>query len=303
MWISFIVIVLVMLAIDLKIFHRQAHQVQLREAVIWSIVWIVVSLAFAAGVYVELGQEPATKFLTGYLVEKALSMDNLFVFLVIFSYFGVPGEYQHTVLFWGILGALVFRAVFIAAGVTLIQSLSWSIYVLGAFLVYTGIQLALNKDKEFHPEKNVGIRLFKRFFPVTSEYHGGAFFVRLNGVLTATPLLITLIVVETTDVVFATDSIPAILGITTDTFLVYSSNIFAILGLRAMYFVLAGIMGLFRFLHYGLSLILIFVGIKMFAGDMLHMSVLLELGIVVGILAASVLISLLIPAPRDETPS
>ena len=298
MWLVFGVVVLVMLVIDLRVFHKLAHEVRLREAVVWSIIWILVSLGFGVGIYFELGAEPAVKFFTGYLIEKALSMDNLFVFLVIFSYFGVPSEYQHNVLFWGILGALVFRAIFIAAGVTLIQTLAWSIYVLGAFLIFTGIKLVMAKDKAFHPEKNITIRIFRRFFPLVSEYHGSSFFVRVGGVLKATPLLVTLIVVETTDVVFATDSIPAILGITTDPFLVYSSNIFAILGLRALYFVLAGIMSMFRFLHYGLALILVFVGAKMLLGELLHMHVMLELAVVVSILVISVLVSLVLPEKK-----
>ena len=298
MWALFGVVVTVMLALDLKVFNRRAHEIKLAEAVLWSCIWIILSLAFGVGVWFELGQEPAMKFLTGYVIEKALSMDNLFVFLIIFSYFRIPLEYQHKVLFWGIVGALFFRAIFIAAGVTLIGMFSWTIYVLGAFLVFTGIKLAFQKDAEFDPEQNVGIRIFRRFFPVTHEYDGDRFFAMRNGVRAATPLFIALIVIETTDIVFATDSIPAILGITTDTFLVYSSNIFAILGLRAMYFVLAGVMGMFRFMHYGLSLILVFVGVKMLAGNWLHMTVSVELGIVMMVLMLSVFISILVPEKK-----
>ena len=292
MWTLFGAVVLVMLLLDLKLFHRKAHEIRLGEAVLWSLIWVALSLAFALGVSLELGQDHAMKFLTGYLIEKALSMDNLFVFLIIFSYFGVPLEYQHKVLFWGILGALLFRALFIAAGVALIGMFAWTIYVLGAFLVFTGIKLAFASDHEFNPERNLGIRLFRKIYPVTTEYSGDHFFTMHNGVRAATPLFIALIVIETTDIVFATDSIPAILGITTDPFLVYSSNIFAILGLRALYFVLAGIMRMFRFLHYGLSLILVFVGVKMLAGEWLHLSVTVELSIVFGILLGSVLASL-----------
>lgn len=298
MWALFGAVVTVMLALDLKVFNRRAHEIKLAEAVLWSCIWILLSLAFAVGVWFELGREPAMKFLTGYVIEKALSMDNLFVFLIIFSYFRIPLEYQHKVLFWGIVGALFFRAIFIAAGVTLIGMFSWTIYVLGTFLVFTGIKLAFQKDAEFHPEQNLGIRIFRRFFPVTAEYDGDRFFAIRNGVRAATPLFIALIVIETTDVVFATDSIPAILGITTDTFLVYSSNIFAILGLRALYFVLAGVMSMFRFMHFGLSLILVFVGVKMLSADWIHMSVAVELGIVLAVLLLSVLVSILIPEKK-----
>ena len=298
MWAAFAAVVVVMLALDLKVFHRLAHEIKLTEAVVWSGIWVTLSLAFAYGVFLELGHEAAMKFLTGYLIEKALSMDNLFVFLIIFSYFGVPLEYQHKVLFWGIIGALLFRAMFIAAGVTLIGMFSWTIYALGAFLIFTGIKLAFEKDREFHPETNVGIRLFRRFFPVTRDYEGDRFFIPRNGLLTATPLFIALIVIETTDIVFATDSIPAILGITTDTFLVYSSNIFAILGLRAMYFVLAGVMRMFRFMHYGLSIILVFVGVKMVTANWLHMSVALELCIVCALLLLSIAMSVLLPEKK-----
>ena len=280
MWAAFAAVVVVMLALDLKVFHRLAHEIKLTEAVVWSGIWVTLSLAFAYGVFLELGHEAAMKFLTGYLIEKALSMDNLFVFLIIFSYFGVPLEYQHKVLFWGIIGALLFRAMFIAAGVTLIGMFSWTIYALGAFLIFTGIKLAFEKDREFHPETNVGIRLFRRFFPVTRDYEGDRFFIPRNGLLTATPLFIALIVIETTDIVFATDSIPAILG------------------LRAMYFVLAGVMRMFRFMHYGLSIILVFVGVKMVTANWLHMSVALELCIVCALLLLSIAMSVLLPEKK-----
>jgi tellurite resistance protein TerC len=301
MWIGFGVLVIFMLAIDLKVFHRAAHEIRLKEALVWSFIWIAISLLFCAGIYHELGRPPAVQFLTGYLIEKSLSMDNLFVFLVIFRYFRIPNEHQHKILFWGILGALIFRAIFIALGVTLVQSLQWTIYILGAFLVVTGIRLAFEKEREIHPEKNLWIRLFRKMFPVTTEAHGDRFFVRIDRRLFATPLLITLIVIETTDIVFATDSIPAILGITTDPFLVYSSNILAILGLRALYFVLAGIMDLFRYLHYGLSVILVFIGAKMLSAGWIHLSVELELGIVFAILLLSILLSLAIPHRNDES--
>jgi tellurite resistance protein TerC len=299
MWIAFGVVVVVMLAVDLKVFHKKAHEIKLAEAIVWSIAWIALSLAFNYGVYLQLGKDTALKFLTGYIIEKSLSMDNLFVFLLIFTYFGIPAEYQHKILFWGILGALLFRALFIAAGVTLIQTIAWTIYVLGAFLLFTGVRLAFGKEREFHPEKNIGIKVFKRFMPVTTDYNSGHFFLLKEGRRYATPMLVALIVLETTDIIFATDSIPAILGITVDPFTVYSSNIFAILGLRAMYFVLAGVMRLFRFLNYGLAFILAFVGAKMLTGDYIHMPVELELGIVGGILAVSILISILFPEKKS----
>jgi tellurite resistance protein TerC len=277
MWIVFGVVVIAMLFIDLKVFHRAAHEVKLKEAVLWSVIWIALSLLFCAGIYHELGKQPAVQFLTGYLIEKSLSMDNLFVFLMIFRYFRVAGEHQHKILFWGILGALFFRAIFIALGVTLVQSLQWTIYILGAFLIYTGVRLAFEKEREIHPEKNPWIRLFRKIFPVTTETVGDRFFTRIAGRIHATPLLITLIVIETTDIVFATDSIPAILGITTDPFLVYSSNILAILGLRALYF-----------------------GAKMVSAGWIHLGVDIELGIVLGILVFSIVLSLVVPRHAEE---
>ena len=295
LWFAFIAVVLIMLMVDLMVFHRTPHAVKMLEAAIWSVVWIVLALAFNAGVYFELGKEAGFKFLTGYIIEKSLSMDNLFVFLLIFRYFKVPLEYQHKVLFWGILGALIFRALFIATGVSLIQYVDWTIYVLGAFLVISGVKLAFEQDREIHPEKNLGIRFFRAFFQVKPDYSGDRFFIMEEGRRFATPLFVTLIVLETTDIVFATDSIPAILGITVDPFLVYSSNIFAILGLRALYFVLAGMMQIFRFLHLGLSAILVFVGAKMLLGKIIEIPVELELAIVMGILAVSVAVSLLFP--------
>jgi tellurite resistance protein TerC len=295
LWVGFNVFVLAMLALDLGVFHRKAHVVSLKESLVWTFVWIGLALVFNAGVWHYAGSQKALEFFTGYLIEKSLSVDNVFVFALLFSYFAVPPLFQHTVLFWGILGALLFRALFIAAGVGLINALHWTLYVLGAFLVVSGLRLAFEKERAFNPEKNLSIRLFRKFFPVSDSYDANRFFTRRNGALLATPLFITLLVVETTDIVFATDSIPAILGITTDPFLVYSSNIFAILGLRALYFVLAGVMRLFRFLHYGLSLILVFVGLKMLAERYVQLSVELELGTVLAILLLSILASVIIP--------
>ena len=243
-WVAFNIFVLVMLALDLGVFHRRQHVVGVREALLWSALWIALALVFNAGLYIYEGQEVALMFFTGYLLEKSLSVDNLFVFLLIFSYFSVPRLYQHKVLFWGILGALVMRATMIAVGVTLIHHFHWILYVFGAFLIFTGVRMAMQGDEQIQPDRNPVVRLFTRFFPVTTTYHESKFFVRLDGRLIATPLFIVVLVVEATDVVFAVDSIPAIFAVTTDPFIVYTSNIFAILGLRALYFALAGVMGL-----------------------------------------------------------
>ncbi len=300
LWIGFNVFVLAMLALDLGVFHRKAHVVKIKEALIWSAVWITLALLFNLGIYFWRGEVAALEFLTGYLLEKSLSVDNVFVFLLIFSYFRVPALCQHKVLFWGILGALIMRAVFIAAGITLIQQFHWVIYVFGVFLIFTGIKMALQKDKEIHPEKNPIIKLFRRLMPVTKEFdEKSRFFVRQGGILHATPLFVALLVVETTDVIFAVDSIPAILAITRDPFIVYTSNVFAILGLRALYFALAGIMQMFHQLHYGLSAILVFVGIKMLLADIYKIPIGIALGVVAGILFVSVIASIL--QPREDT--
>jgi tellurite resistance protein TerC len=305
MWVAFNVFVLMMLAVDLGVVHRRAHTVRLKEALIWSGIWIALALLFALGVYFWYGPQPALEFLTGYLIEKSLSVDNIFVFVLIFSYFKVPALYQHKVLFWGILGALVMRAIFIFAGIALLQRLHWIIYVFGALLVLTGIKMAMEKDKEIHPDKNPVLRLFRRLVPVTEDYHADHFFVRRFGHYAATPLFIVLLVVETTDIIFAVDSIPAILAITVDPFLVYTSNVFAILGLRALYFALAGVMQLFHYLHYGLSAILIFVGAKMLLADVYKLPVAVALGVIAGILLISVIASVMRPHQRDAvtTPS
>ena len=292
-WILFNIFVLAMLALDLGVFHRKAHEVKIKEAVAWSAVWIALALLFNVGVYFWRGPEQAQAFLTGYLLEKSLSVDNIFVFLLIFSYFRVDSLYQHKILFWGILGALIMRGIFIAVGVTLIQQFHWVIYVFGAFLILTGIKMAFQKDKEIHPERNPALRLFRRFMPVTDHYVQGKFFVQQNGRTFATPLFVVLLVVETTDVIFAVDSIPAILAITLDPFIVYTSNVFAILGLRALYFALAGAMRLFHYLHFGLSSILVFIGIKMLLADIYKIPIFIALSVVAGILIISVVVSVL----------
>ena len=294
-WVGFNVFVLAMLAVDLLVFHRKPHEVSFKEALIWSGVWIGLALTFNAGIYFLQGKQLALEFLTGYLIEKSLSVDNIFVFLMIFACFKVPAKYQHEVLFWGILGALLMRAGFIAGGVALIKNFHWIIYVFGAFLIFTGIKMALDKDKEIHPEKSLVLRLFRKIMPVTKDYEGGKFFVRKGKRTFATPLFVVLIVVETTDVIFAVDSIPAILAITQDPFIVYTSNVFAILGLRALYFDLAGIIQLFHYLHYGLSAILAFVGTKMLIVDFYKIPIGLSLAVVAALLSLSVGASILWP--------
>ena len=283
-----------MLGLDLGVFHRRAHTVKFREALAWSAVWIALAVIFAVVVFFWHGRIPALEFVTGYVIELSLSVDNLFVFLLIFRFFQVPAVHQHKVLFWGILGALIMRAVFIAAGVGLIQRFHWIVYVFGAFLVYSGIKLFFQEEAEIHPEKNPVLRLFRRFVPVTKDYEGDKFFVRRPG-LYATPLFVVLLVVETTDLLFAVDSIPAILAITRDAFIVYTSNVFAIMGLRSMYFALAGMMEMFRYLHYGLSLVLVFVGAKMLLSHYLEIPTPVALAAVAGVLAISVIASMANP--------
>ena len=293
-WIFFNLFVLAMLALDLWVFHRPAHLVKFREAVVWSATWILLASAFAVLVYFWRGRDSALEFTTGYLVELSLSVDNLFIFLLIFRYFRVPADYQHKVLFWGILGALVMRGVFILVGIGLIRAFHWITYIFGAFLIYSGIRLFGEKDAGLEPEKNLVLRMFRKWMPVTEDYEAERFFVR-RGRLYATPLLIVLVVVETTDLLFATDSIPSVLAITLNAFIVYTSNVFAILGLRAMYFVLAGMMEAFHYLHYGLSVVLIFIGFKMLAADWYRIPTVAALGVVAGVLAVSIFASLLHP--------
>ena len=301
-WIFFNAFVLGMLALDLGVFHRRPREATVKEALGWSAMWIALALSFNLGLYFWLGPRPALEFLTGYLIEKSLSIDNLFVFLLLFSYFRVEGRYQHEVLFWGILGALVMRALFIAMGVTLIHRFTWIIYVFGAVLIYSGIQMALEKEKKIRPERNPVLKLFRRLMPVTETYEGGKFFVTRDGRRFATPLLVVLLMVETTDLIFAVDSIPAVLAITTAPFIVYTSNVFAILGLRALYFALAGVMGMFHHLHYGLALILAFVGTKMIlsAWD-ICIPTPVALIVITFILALSVVASLLWPKPQNTS--
>lgn len=300
-WIVFNTFVLGMLILDLAILNKNNHEVKVKEALWWTAFWVGLAIAFNIVVYFWKGQEAAVHFLTGYLIEESLSVDNLFVFMLIFNYFAVPVEYQRKVLFWGIVGALFFRAVFILVGVTLIEHFSWTIYILGAFLVITGIKMAVSQDKEINPEKNPIISLVNRFIPVSKHYDKGNFFTRINKRLYATPLFIVVLVIETTDIIFAADSIPAILAVTHDPFIIYTSNVFALLGLRSLYFALAGIMQLFHYLHYGLSIILVFIGFKLLVShvDALKIDMLVALAVVATILVGSIILSVLFPKKAD----
>jgi tellurite resistance protein TerC len=299
-WIPFNLFILGMLALDLGVFHREAHTVSLREALGWSIVWISLSLTFNFGIYVYGGSEPALAFLTGYLIEYALSVDNIFVMVLIFGYFGVDRIYQHRVLFWGILGALVMRGLFIGVGTYMLSHFHWLIYIFGAMLVVTGTRMAFREEVPFDAEQNKVLKLVRRLVPVTPQYHGKSFLIRHNGRIFATPLLLVLILVEFTDLIFAIDSIPAIFAVTTEPFLVYTSNVFAILGLRSLYFVLAGIVHKFRYLKYGLSFILVFVGVKMLLADIQEVPIIASLVVIANALIISILLSVVVPEPAEE---
>ncbi len=292
-WIGFNLFVLAMLALDLGVFHRKAHDVSIKEASIWSVAWVALALTFNVGLYFWRGGEVALQFLTGYLIEKSLSVDNIFVFVLLFAFFAVPNAYQHRVLFYGIIGALIMRGIMIAAGAALIKQFHWIIYVFGAFLIVTGIRMAQHRNEEMHPEQNPLIRLVRRVIPVTGEYHGERFFVRQAGKLVATPLFLALVLVEFTDLLFAVDSIPAIFAVTTDPFIVYTSNVFAILGLRSLYFVLRGVVDRFVYLKLSLAAVLTFVGVKMVLTDIYKVPVALSLVIIATILAIGIVASLL----------
>jgi TerC family integral membrane protein len=302
-WIGFNVVVLAILALDLGVLHRREAKVSVREAATWSAVWVALSLSFAFAIYRTMGKESGLEFLTGYLIEYALSVDNIFVFVLIFSYFNVPEKYQHRVLFWGIIGALVLRGVMIVAGSALVTRFAWTLYIFGAFLVFTGIRMALQKDEAaYNPERDPVLRVTRRLIPVTTDYHGDSFFVRTHDKdgkrgWSATPLFIVLLIVDTTDIIFATDSIPAIFAVTRDPFIVYTSNICAVLGLRALYFLLAGIVDKFVYLKLGLSIVLIFIGLKMLLEHFIHIPTLASLGVVGAVLGGSIFAS--VKWPRE----
>lgn len=295
LWILFNIFILLMLALDLGVFQKKTHVISVKEALVWSAIWIILSLLFNLFIYYDLGKQKAIEYFTGYLIERSLSVDNIFVFVLLFSYFKVPPEYQHKVLFWGVIGALILRALLIGIGVVLIHQFAWIIYIFGGFLVFTGFRMALQTDTHIDPEKNIVIRLYKKFFPVTSEYDNGNFFITKNHRKYATPLFVVLLATEFTDLVFAFDSIPAIFAVTEDPFIIYTSNIFAILGLRAMYFALAGIMDKFHYLKIGLSMILIFIGFKMLISELYKIPIGYSLGVIAIVLAASVILSLVRP--------
>ena len=298
-WIGFHVFVFIMLALDLGVFNRRAHKVPVKEAITWSGVWILLALIFNIFVLFEFGKVKALEFLTGYVIEYSLSVDNIFVFILIFSYFAVDTRYQHKILFWGILGALIMRGIFIFTGVALINRFHWIVVIFGGFLVFTGIRMLFQKETEIDPDKNAIVKFFRRFLPVTESLHGGKLLIVQNGKLLATPLFLVLLIIESSDLIFAVDSIPAILAISHDRFIVYTSNIFAILGLRSLYFAVAGIMGYFRFLKVGLAFVLTFVGLKMLAAYFhFEISILLSLGIIISILLISILASVFIK--REE---
>ncbi len=301
LWIFFGLLVVAVMALDLGLFNRSAHVPRFKEALGWSLTWSALALSFMAVVYFVRGPGDALDFLTGYLIEWSLSVDNIFIFLLIFDYFKTPASYQHRILFWGIVGAVVMRAILIGVGVVMIQKFHWIIYVFGGFLILTGIRMALKVEEKIEPERNLLLRLARKLIPMTRETHGQRFFVREGGALVATPLFIVLLMVESTDVIFAVDSVPAVLAITSDPFIVYTSNIFAILGLRSLYFLLAGVLEKFHLLRYGLAAILVFVGIKMTMADFFHFSSPVALGVIAALLALSMGASLLFP--RREDPS
>lgn len=304
LWVGFNAFVLGMLAVDLLVFHKEAHEIRAREAAMWSLIWIALALLFGVAVYSFMGRDAGLEYFTGYLIEKALSVDNIFVFILIFSIFRVPARYQHRVLFWGILGALLMRGAMIAAGAYLIQQFHWVMYLFGAFLVFTGVRMAMHTEHALDPESSLAIRVIRRIVPVTGVYHGQRFFVRQpaphGSHLVATPLFVVLVLVETTDLIFAVDSIPAIFAITQEPFIVYSSNVFAILGLRALYFLLADVIHRFHYLKVGLSVVLVFVGLKMLAVDVYKVPIGVSLGVIVLVLGASTAASWFWPrVPRE----
>ena len=302
LWIGFIIFVVVMLFLDLRVFHRKAEKISIKNALSWTAFWVGLALLFGAGIFLFWGHQKGLEYITGYLIEESLSVDNLFVFMMIFSYFCVRDEYQHKVLFWGIIGAIVMRATFIFAGIGLLHALEWVIYIFGAFLIYTGIRMAVKKEEKVEPEHNPILRLLCRFIPFSKGYHEDKFFIVEQGVRKATPMLLVLILIETTDIVFALDSVPAILSVTKDPFIVFSSNIFAILGLRSLFFALSGVLQKLRFLHYGLAVVLVALGAKMLAGEFVEIPVLVSLGVIVVILTVAVVASLIWNKKHPEPP-
>jgi tellurite resistance protein TerC len=300
LWAGFNIFVLGMLALDLGVFHKRSEEITVKNALVWTAIWITLAMCFNFFIYQYFGKQQAIEFFTGYIIEKSLSVDNIFVIIMIFSYFQVPPSYQHKVLFWGILGALVMRVIFIFAGIELIHRFHWLIYIFGGFLIITGIRMVIAGETKIDPEKNPVVRLFRKIFPVTSSFEGDRFFVRHDSKLWATPLFVVVILIETTDLIFAVDSIPAILAITDDPFIVYTSNVFAILGLRSLYFALSGIEKYFHYLKYGLAAILVFVGAKMCLADYYKIPIEVSLSVIVSVLIIAILASVVFPKKKKE---
>ncbi|MBS1681378.1 MAG: TerC family protein [Bacteroidetes bacterium] len=300
LWVGFNLFVVLMLALDLGVFHRKLHVVSIKEALVWTGVWITAAMIFNVFIYSHFGEEKGVEFFTGYLIEKTLSIDNIFVIILIFSYFNVPQEYQHKVLFWGILGALVMRVIFIFSGIELIHRFHWLIYIFGSFLIYTGIKILLSDDTKIEPEKNPVVKLARRMFSVTQDFEGSNFFVKRENKTWATPLFLVVVLIEATDLIFAVDSIPAILAVSDDPFIVYTSNVFAILGLRSLYFALSGIEKYFHYLKFGLSVILVFVGVKMCIVDFYKIPIELSLIVILFVLVIAMLSSVMFPKKQAE---
>ncbi len=294
LWIGFAVLIIVMFILDLGIFNRKSHEISFREALTWTLVWVGLAMAFNVGILFFLGRDKALEFLTGYLIEESLSVDNLFVFIMIFSYFHISKALQPKILKWGIIGALVMRAIFIFLGIELFERFHWMVYVFGALLIVTGLKMAFGGEEKIEPEKNLVVRLVRRFVPITKRIHGDRFFIRRNGMLAATPLFLTLLVVESSDLIFAVDSIPAILAVTRDPFIVYTSNVFAIMGLRSLFYLLSNVMEMFAYLKLGVSFILAFVGVKMLLSQTYPIPIFFSLGVIVGVLAISIMMSIII---------
>jgi len=302
MWLGFAVVMLIMFILDMGVFNRKSHEIKFREALAWTLAWVFLALAFNAWIYFSMGATKALEFFTGYLIEESLSVDNLFVFIMIFSYFHVSKAHQPKILKWGIIGALLMRGVFILAGIGLIERFHWMVYLFGAILVFTGLKMAFGGEGKIEPEKNVLVRLVRRFIPITKRVRGDRFFIRRGGITAATPLFLTLLVVESSDVIFAVDSIPAVLAVTRDPFIVYTSNVFAIMGLRSLYYLLANVMEMFVYLKMGISFILAFVGVKMLLADLWPIPIHFSLGVIVGALAIAILTSITIGKQRGQYP-
>lgn len=300
LWSGFAIIITIMITLDLGVFNRKSHEVSFKEALAWTLVWVSLALAFNVGILYFLGSTKALEFLTGYLIEESLSVDNLFVFILIFSYFHVSRKYQPKILKWGIIGALVMRALFIFIGIELFERFHWMVYLFGGLLIITGIKMAFGGEEKIEPEKNLLVRLTRKFVPITKRFYGGRFFIRRNGILAATPLLLTLLVVESSDIIFAIDSIPAILAVTRDPFIVYTSNVFAIMGLRSLFYLLSSVMEMFVYLKLGVSCILAFVGTKMLLSSVYHIPIYFSLGIIVGVLAISIITSITIGGSKKH---